>query len=350
MFRNKLKPFLLLLLFSVAFCLKADYYDGVINLTGDALFNGLRNLISNNTNTSYDASKVVLYQTLDNFDGYVTCVYTGQEYYVGFNYTGSSNPNTEHTYAQSWFNGTDTDKKKSDLHHLFITNSVVNSSRGNYPFDVVANHNTATVYYTYTPWQSYRGYNAQNRMVFEPADEFKGNIARALLYFYTRYSGESLIQQNVDMLPTLLIWHSFDPPDAAEITRNTGVFNYQNNRNPYIDHPEFVAIIWGGNDVEDVVLPAVPELVINAVYPNPFTSGLSIGITIQKSALLTTSVYNIKGQLVYSENSVVTAGENKVFWQGQDNKGQNTPAGVYLIKVQSGDKQAVTKVWKRIDD
>jgi hypothetical protein len=269
---------------------------------------------------------------------------------VGFNYTGSSNPNTEHTYAQSWFNGTDTDKKKSDLHHLFITNSVVNSSRGNYPFDVVANHNTATVYYTYTPWQSYRGYNAQNRMVFEPADEFKGNIARALLYFYTRYSGESLIQQNVDMLPTLLIWHSFDPPDAAEITRNTGVYNYQNNRNPYIDHPEFVAIIWGGNDVEDVVLPAVPELVINAVYPNPFTSGLSIGITIQKSALLTTSVYNLKGQLVYSENSVVTAGENKVFWQGQDNKGQNTPAGVYLIKVQSGDKQAVTKVWKRIDD
>ena len=64
MFRNKLKPFLLLLLFSVAFCLKADYYDGVINLTGDALFNGLRNLISNNTNTSYDASKVVLYLSL----------------------------------------------------------------------------------------------------------------------------------------------------------------------------------------------------------------------------------------------------------------------------------------------
>jgi len=350
MIKNKLKPFLLLVLFTVAFCLNADYYDGVINLTGDALFNGLRNLISHNTNTSYDASKVVLYQTLDNFDGYVTCVYTGQEYYVGFNYTGSTNPNTEHTYAQSWFNGTDTDKKKSDLHHLFITNSVVNSSRGNYPFDVVANHNTATVYYTYTPWQSYRGYNAQNRMVFEPADEFKGNIARALLYFYTRYSGESLVQQNVDMLPTLLIWHSFDPPDAAEITRNTGVFNYQNNRNPYIDHPEFVARIWGGNDVEDFVLPASSELTINAVYPNPFTSELSIGITTPKSALLTTSVYNLKGQLVYSESSVFSAGANKVFWQGQDNKGQNTPAGIYLIKVQSGDKQAVTKVWKVIDD
>ncbi|HNQ40407.1 MAG TPA: T9SS type A sorting domain-containing protein, partial [Candidatus Cloacimonas sp.] len=128
------------------------------------------------------------------------------------------------------------------------------------------------------------------------------------------------------------------------------VFNYQNNRNPYIDHPEFVTIIWGGNDVEDVVLPAVPELAINAVYPNPFTSELNISITTQKSALLTTSVYNLKGQLVYSESSVLTAGENKVFWKGQDNKGHNTPAGVYLIKVQCGDKQAVTKVWKVIDD
>jgi len=97
-------------------------------------------------------------------------------------------------------------------------------------------------------------------------------------------------------------------------------------------------------------LPASSELTINAVYPNPFTSELSIGITTPKSALLTTSVYNLKGQLVYSESSVFSAGANKVFWQGQDNKGQNTPAGIYLIKVQSGDKQAVTKVWKVIDD
>ena len=344
MFKNNTKILLLILLFSISLYLNADYYDSVINLTGDNLFYGLRSLISNNTNTSYNESKEVLFQTLDNFGGYVTCVYTGQEYNVGYNYNGSSNPNTEHTYAQSWFNGTDTAKKKSDLHHLFITNSVVNSSRGNYPFDVVANHNTANVYYSYTPRQSYRGNNAQNRMVFEPADEFKGNIARALLYFYTRYNGESLIQQNVNMLPTLLIWHSFDPPDNAELTRNTGVYNYQNNRNPYVDHPEFVGKIWGGDAVSDDVYLSIPELYINAVYPNPFVSEVSITINAKYSAPLTTAVYNMKGQLLYKDTQTIPSGESKIRWNGLDLQGKMPPAGIYIIKVQSGHNQALKKV------
>ena len=344
MFKNNTKILLLILLFSISLYLNADYYDSVINLTGDNLFYGLRSLISNNTNTSYNESKEVLFQTLDNFGGYVTCVYTGQEYNVGYNYNGSSNPNTEHTYAQSWFNGTDTAKKKSDLHHLFITNSVVNSSRGNYPFDVVANHNTANVYYSYTHRQSYRGNNAQNRMVFEPADEFKGNIARALLYFYTRYNGESLIQQNVNMLPTLLIWHSFDPPDNAELTRNTGVYNYQNNRNPYVDHPEFVGKIWGGDAVSDDVYLSIPELYINAVYPNPFVSEIAITISTKKSTPLTTSVYNMKGQLLYKNTQIMTSGDSKILWNGLDLQGKKSPAGIYIINVQSGNNQAVKKV------
>jgi len=92
-----IKLSLCLILITFALGLNAEYYDSVINLTGQNLFNGLRTLISNNTNTSYDASKVVLFQTLDNVGGNVTCVYTGQVYNVGYNYTGSTNPNTEHT-------------------------------------------------------------------------------------------------------------------------------------------------------------------------------------------------------------------------------------------------------------
>lgn len=341
-----LRNYLLLLLIIGIASLNADYYDSVINLTGQNLFYGLRSLISNNTNTSYDNSKEVLFQTLDNTGGNVTCIYTGQVYNVGYNYTGSNNPNTEHTYAQSWFNGSDTSKKKSDLHHLFVTNSVVNSSRGNLPLYTVASHSAATVYYTNTPWQSYRGYSLNSQMVFEPADESKGNIARALLYFYTRYSNESLVQQNTDMLPVLVQWHGFDLPDAAEITRNTGVYNYQNNRNPYVDHPEFVGRIWGGSSTQDDNLTPVPALTISACYPNPFATELNYSVSSKQSSSATLKIYNLKGQTVHRENLVLQSGESTYRWDGRDSNGENTPAGIYFLRISGKEGSATFKAIK----
>jgi len=341
-----IKLSLCLILITFALGLNAEYYDSVINLTGQNLFNGLRTLISNNTNTSYDASKVVLFQTLDNVGGNVTCVYTGQVYNVGYNYTGSTNPNTEHTYAQSWFEGSETSKQKSDLHHLFATNSVVNSSRGNYPLTTVTNHSTANVYYTSTPWQSYRGSNTSGYMVFEPADQFKGNIARALLYFNTRYSGNSLVQQNVDMLPVLLLWHVADPPDAAEVTRNTGVYNYQHNRNPYVDHPEFVGRIWGGSDNADEMLLTIPELKISSTYPNPFSNQLSLSVDSKNPTSVTASVYNLKGQKVFSGTYALSTGETKLDFDGNDMQGKALSPGIYIIQIESPKQRLTTKVLK----
>ncbi len=341
-----IRAFLLLILIIVVSAANADYYDSVINLTGQQLFTGLRTLISTNTNSSYDTSKEVLFQTLDNTGGNVTCVYTGQVYNVGYNYNGSDNPNTEHTYAQSWFNGTDTAKKKSDLHHLFVTNSVVNSSRGNYPLYTVASHSAATVYYTNTPWQSYRGYSAGGQMVFEPADQFKGNIARALLYFNTRYANQDLTQQNVDMLPVLIQWNTFDPPDAAERTRNTGVYNYQNNRNPYVDHPEFVGRIWGGSDAEDEVVISIPQLNISACYPNPFSTELNYTVESKNAAPATVTIYNLKGQAVYRENLVLQPGESSFSWNGRDEQGQTSPTGIYLIRISGKNSSTTIKAVK----
>ena len=134
---------LLLLLAATLACAQGNYYDAVIDLSGQPLYTALHSLISTNTNSSYDGAKVFLFQQLDNHNGYVTCIYTGEEHYVGYNYTGSSDPNTEHTYAQSWFSSSESSRKKADLHHLFPSNSVVNSSRSNYPIFTVANHASA---------------------------------------------------------------------------------------------------------------------------------------------------------------------------------------------------------------
>lgn len=334
-----------LLILSVLFAwisLAAEYYDSVINLTGPSLYNGLRNLISTNTYSNYTGAKTFLFQTLDNSNGTVKCVYTGKTYNISSSYNGSNDPNTEHTYAQSWFSSSQSSTKKADLHHLFITDSVVNSSRGNLPLFTVANHSTANVYYSNTPWQSYRGNSQGGWQVFEPANASKGNVARALLYFNTRY-GDTLTQQNVNMIPDLVAWHYADPPDAAEIQRNNVLQGFQSNRNPFVDHPEFVNRIWGPVDNTDELMVGIAPLSIARVYPNPFRENLTVEVESDKAGSMTTSIFNLKGQLVYSSSVALPAGKNEVVVNDLDANRAALPAGVYLIRMEKDGYTATVR-------
>ncbi|MDP2172751.1 MAG: endonuclease [Candidatus Cloacimonadaceae bacterium] len=335
---------LLALILAFAFA-HAGYYDSVINLTGQNLYLGLRTLISTNTYSNYDGAKVFLFQTLDNVNGYVKCIYTGYNYNVGYSYTGSTNPNTEHTYAQSWFSLPQTSIKKADLHHLFPSNSVVNSSRGNYPLFTVANHASANVYYNDTPWQSFRGNSNSGYTVFEPANQSKGNIARVLLYFNTRYN-DPLTQQNVNMIPDLVAWHYQDLPDAAEIARNQAIFTFQSNRNPFIDHPEFVGRIWGGSSNEDITIPNPSPIVFRLVYPNPFSDKLSIVLDSQSKAAIELAVYNLRGERIRKLDIFDLSDGDSISWDGKNERGDSVPSGIYLIRAIQGDHQAIQKVLK----
>lgn len=236
------------------------YYNPVSGLTGTALKTGLHDLIDSNTYSSYDGAKTFLFQELDNNSGVVRCVYTGRDYTINSSYNGSTDPNTEHTYAQSWFGTSEESIKKADVHHLFVTNSSVNSSRGNLPFDVVTT--TTSTFPVYNGYVSKRGTNSTGDDVFEPADQHKGNLARALLYFSVRYN-MTLSQGGVDMLETLITWHNADAVDAAELARNTAVYAHQGNRNPFVDHPEYVAQIWGGAAATTLVNFSPASAVVN---------------------------------------------------------------------------------------
>lgn len=336
---SKLTLSLLLLLLS--FGLWADYYDGVINLSGQPLLNGLRTLISTNTNSSYDDSKTYLFQTADNVGGTVTCIYTGEVYNINSSYNGQSNPNTEHTYAQSWFTSSESSRKKADIHHLFVSTMQVNSSRGNLPFDVVSNHASADIYYTDTPWQSWRGSNSQNNEVFEPATVSKGNIARALLYFYTRYN-DTLYQQGVNMINTLVTWHNADPPNATDVLRNQRVQSFQGNRNPYVDHPEFVQRIWGPVANDDLIQNASPTLRIDNIYPNPFKENLNVTIDAKNEDTVQAKIYNLKGQAIYTHT--MPAGTKTMSWNGITTSGDKAPAGVYFIRLSTTEQDVTAKV------
>ncbi|MCW4439449.1 endonuclease [Vibrio splendidus] len=168
--------------------------------------------------------------------------------------------NREHSFPKSWFGGK-VEPMNSDGHHLFATDGYVNSKRSNWPFGEVSSA-------TYTSSNGSKLGSAANSLgyagtVFEPIDEFKGDFARAYFYMATRYENEianwegnstssdaALDGTNTTVFEPWLLtmlkrWHSEDPVSQKEIDRNKVVHDFQGNRNPFIDHPEFVSQIWG---------------------------------------------------------------------------------------------------------
>ncbi len=138
--------------------------------------------------------------------------------------------NCEHTWPQSKFTGYQSSYQKSDLHHLFPTDSKANSSRGNHDFGEVSNGKDPA------PNCHLSQVSSKGNRVFEPAPNHRGNVARAMMYFSVRYNGK--ISNNTERL--FKQWHQEDPVDEAEIKRNNGVYGVQGNRNPFIDYPELV--------------------------------------------------------------------------------------------------------------
>ena len=146
--------------------------------------------------------------------------------------------NTEHTWPQS--KGA-TGVAQSDLHHLHPADSRTNEKRGSHPYgDVVT-----------TEWaigegvrQAKLGIDALGETSFEPRADIKGDIARGLLYFYTRYAqsqpADFTLVNFRHELPTLLRWNKADPVTDAERARNDAVQAVQGNRNPFVDRPEFI--------------------------------------------------------------------------------------------------------------
>ncbi|WP_413557888.1 endonuclease I family protein [Bdellovibrio sp. HCB209] len=141
--------------------------------------------------------------------------------------------NVEHTWPQSKFNRRfDKDTQKSDLHHLFPTDSQLNSIRGNQWFGEV-HSDTQTLKCKASRFGVGDGDSDE---VFEPPQNHKGHVARALFYFSLRYDLPLPAEQEV----ILRKWNRENPPDSEEIERNNKIFDAQNNRNPFIDYPNMV--------------------------------------------------------------------------------------------------------------
>lgn len=240
----------------------ANYYNYANGLTGQQLKAALHNIIKGHTSISYGDIWDAFWSTDNKGNGIVWDMYSDRPngnppyvYYLGQDQCGTYGSegdcyNREHSWPSSWFN--DQSTPRTDLHHIFATDGYVNNRRSNYPLGEVG---SAT-------WTSRNGSklgtcktSGYSGTVFEPIDEYKGDFARALMYMSVRYYNEDSGWGTSDMtnksvikpwaIDMLLRWNELDPVSQKEIDRNNAIYrDYQHNRNPFVDHPEYANMIW----------------------------------------------------------------------------------------------------------
>lgn len=294
--KRTLFSFLLSFAFMSAFAqIPTGYYNGTTGLTGAALKTKLSQIITNGHQDHGYGGLWIGYQTTDidrtyENDGTILDMYsenpTGPDPYnfnYGTNQCGSSGYssesdcyNREHVVPQSLFN--EALPMKSDINFIRATDGKVNGMRSNYPYGKVGLTSFTSLNNSKLGTSVSAGYSG---IVFEPIDAFKGDIARMILYFVTRYESQLASFSSGNMLGgsafpglqswelnQLLAWNTLDPVSTAEILRNDASYVYQSNRNPFIDHPEYVDQIWG-NVVIDIQAPtAATNLVANMPTSN----------------------------------------------------------------------------------
>ena len=226
-----------------------DYYKDAEGKTGDELKSALNTIISKSDQLSYDEvweALKVTDQDPDNTSNVIE-LYTGNSVSKDDNGGGADQWNREHVWAKSHGDfGTKTGPG-TDVHHLRPADVSVNSTRGNKDFDE-GGEEVEEAPGNFTDGDS-----------FEPRDEVKGDVARMILYMSVRYEGNDSypdLEANDKVengseplhgkLSALKKWNEEDPPSDFEKNRNEVIFEkFQHNRNPFIDHPEWVKEIWG---------------------------------------------------------------------------------------------------------
>jgi endonuclease I len=326
-----------------------DVNDGLTNerLSTDPGYAGLY--------TTYQTSDVKtngsVWDMYSNCDFIFGTVASGGQQDNGTNPSGECQLfNREHTVPQSYF-GNSVQPMYSDAHFVIPSDKIVNATRDDFPYGRVGTP-------TYTSGNGSKkgnnlnsGYSAGYSLtVFEPIDQYKGDIARIMFYFVTRYesqlntfftSSNSTSKIMFDgstgksfsdtFLNIFITWHIQDPVSQKEIDRNNAIFARQNNRNPFIDTPAYVCQIWS---TQCAALSSENFVLKNtiSIYPNPAVNN-EVSISSEKE-LKSIVLYNINGQIIQEIKN-----PSKI---NDAYKVSNLPKGFYLLQLAS-DNELVTR-------
>jgi endonuclease I len=334
------------------------YYDQANNLSSDELKEALHQIISNHVIFPYTSNSTDTWDILQQSDqdpnenNNMILVYTGRSQEKGYrdgsgnysqyengNGTQSNSWNREHIWPKSHGFPDEDDNAYTDVHNLKPCDRSVNSSRGTKDFDFGGNqHSEASDCLT-------------DSDSWEPPDYVKGDIARILFYMVVRYDpGVDHENNTFDLelvdyttpnntepilgkLSSLLDWHLSDPVDDFEINRNEIIFGFQQNRNPFIDHPNLVNYLWGDNVGlvwnENLTVPET-EIVKTTIYPNPSSGVINFSFDMQNEII---EIFNLNGQNIFNKmidnsNSVELDLPSGIYFLRS-----NTKSGIYNSKL-----------------
>jgi len=342
-------------LFFFAQASRAQLHQDVFpNESGSTLLSHLATAYKPTNPLTYKEARNFMFGELDNVNDSIYGVYTHDVIYVNHN---SNDPkgdaydkgfNTEHTFPQSL--GA-TGNAKSDLHHLFPTRTDVNGDRGHLPFAEIIDTQTDNWYYKnqeihYIPNSNIDEYSELDlNNTFEPREAHKGNVARAIMYFYTIYKDQASSSFFEGMKPTLCAWHYEDAVDQQEWDRTMGIKTKQGNANPFVldcTLPERSYCAGMGFECSPDATDEAKHLVkLFGVFPNPTRLAAKIRFTLESyapSAELT--VFDMMGKKIETQwVQGLSAGPNELFvdtssWQ----------SGFYIYSVQVGGDVASGKL------
>lgn len=267
------------------------YYESAQGLTGEELKQALHMIIKDHVEFPYSSDNTDVWDILkeadrdpDNSDN-VILIYTGWSVNAAQEYNSGSGWNREHVWAKSHGDFGTTPPAGTDAHHLKACDVSVNSARGNKDFDNGGSQHSEAI-------ECYADADS-----WEPRDAVKGDVARMMFYMSTRYEGEN---GNPDLelvnytgtsgsyfgkISTLLEWNAQDPVDDFERNRNNVVFSFQENRNPFIDHPEFADYIWGDPQTTNI---SQYEILYNV---SPVPAEYLIKIAVNETEFENTEIY-----------------------------------------------------------
>jgi endonuclease I len=341
----------------------SGYYDSV-DFTNPATVRAtVHNIIDGHTKIPYTSTSTDTWNVLEladqdpNNSTRIIDVYknrTQEKFGAGNNFY-----NREHTWPKSYGFPDDnsTNLPYSDCHMLMLCDVSYNSSRSNNIYDDCASGCNS---YPADDYNGEVGVNYRNTTVWETWIGRRGDVARAQFYADVRYSGDTGVEPDLiltdntnlivavsdnaslaymGVLQTLIQWHYEDPVDDRERNRNDVVQSFQGNRNPFIDHPEFVAYIFEGviSGVQDGLPARGPVAVIAGIYPNPFNPTTTIDFSLTRSGPVRVEIFAIDGKLVrtlLSDDRQV--GDHQVRWDGMGNTGSRVPSGAYFCRVLGG--------------
>ncbi len=322
-------------------------------LSGEQLRDSLVTRYKTSVVLPYSQARDTMFANIYAHDDSLTGVYSGYTIYLDptqdpTTWAYDHDIDTEHTWPKS--KGA-VGLAESDMYHLYPTRREVNSARANDPFAEIPDAETTKWFrlnqvLTTIPTSHIAEYSEKddNASLFEPREDHKGNVARAMFYFYTMYQQQA-DSSDPDFFPiqkeVLYLWNSLDPVDSLERVRNESIAAYQGgHKNPFILDSSLVRRAYFSSPVSiPAAINTLPKnYFLRQNFPNPFNPHTTIQFSVPEAGQVRMAVYNLRGQRL--EAKIISVNPGAFYYEFD---GSAYPSGIYFYQLSTPAGFSITR-------